>query len=314
MGTKSPMDTNVKPEISFIARLWDGDMPTSFAALLDAIERSGERPDYEAAPASCSHTASGEELQDKVIFESETPKALTETALPLLDAETVDCPVSIPVGIAGWEQAFAECDGYFFGREPSELARVVVRYWKLLHAAEAKNDAGIAEGGAAESSVLTSAVIDLGCGDGRDSVFYAQAGFEVTGVDGSASALKKAESLAAEADVSDKVQFFERNLTTYVLTQEYPIVHACNCLQFLGEECLNYLAYLQRRTPMGGYHAISVMTVERTPDSPGLYRFAHKELLTCYDGWRVLSYAEETIWNPRVAGYLSFARIVAVRE
>lgn len=309
------MENRVRPESSFVARLWEGDMPTSFAELLDAIERTGSHTaDGEGFAVSVADTETSDELLDKSLMTSETTNALPAILLSVDDGATVDCPGTIPVGIVGWEQAFAECDGYFFGREPSEVARVAVRYWKLLHPDVAKSDSRLADGEATKFSVPARSVIDLGCGDGRDSVFYAQSGFEVTAVDGSASALKKAESLAAEASVTDKVQFFERDLLTYVLAQEYPIVHACNCLQFLGAECLNYLAYLQRRTPVGGYHAISVMTNERTPDSPDLYRFAHNELRNCYDGWRVLSYAEETIWNPRVAGYLSFARIVAVRE
>ena len=39
-------------------------------------------------------------------------------------------------------------------------------------------------------------VLDLGCGEGRDSVFFAQRGFNVTGVDVARSGLAKAERLA----------------------------------------------------------------------------------------------------------------------
>src|SRR5712691_7839824 len=44
-------------------------------------------------------------------------------------------------------------------------------------------------------------VLDLGCGEGRDSVFFATVGCHVTGVDVSRAGLRKAERLARESEV-----------------------------------------------------------------------------------------------------------------
>jgi SAM-dependent methyltransferase len=44
-------------------------------------------------------------------------------------------------------------------------------------------------------------VLDLGCGEGRDSVFFAERGFDVTGVDIARSGLSKAERLASARGV-----------------------------------------------------------------------------------------------------------------
>jgi SAM-dependent methyltransferase len=44
-------------------------------------------------------------------------------------------------------------------------------------------------------------VLDLGCGEGRDSVFFAERGFDVTGVDIARSGLSKAERLACARGV-----------------------------------------------------------------------------------------------------------------
>src|SRR3990170_6301318 len=38
-------------------------------------------------------------------------------------------------------------------------------------------------------------VLDLGCGEGRDSVYFASRGYDVTGLDVSAAGLEKAERL-----------------------------------------------------------------------------------------------------------------------
>jgi SAM-dependent methyltransferase len=53
--------------------------------------------------------------------------------------------------------------------------------------------------------------LDLGCGTGANAVFLARSGFEVTGVDFSGVALRKAAQLAASAGVT--VQFVEDDLT-----------------------------------------------------------------------------------------------------
>ena len=49
--------------------------------------------------------------------------------------------------------------------------------------------------------------LDLGCGSGADSVFLAQRGFEVTGVDFSRVAIEKAERAAAEAGPARSPRF-----------------------------------------------------------------------------------------------------------
>jgi SAM-dependent methyltransferase len=54
--------------------------------------------------------------------------------------------------------------------------------------------------------------IDLGCGSGANSVFLAEQGFDVTGVDFSPVALEKANRLAGEHNVS--VSFVQGDLTS----------------------------------------------------------------------------------------------------
>ncbi len=56
--------------------------------------------------------------------------------------------------------------------------------------------------------------VDLGCGAGSVSVELAEAGFEVTGIDFSRVALRKARSAAMRRDLGpDRIRFFEGDLT-----------------------------------------------------------------------------------------------------
>ncbi len=70
-----------------------------------------------------------------------------------------------------------------------------------------------------ESGVLTAEAlppgraIDLGCGTGSNAVFLAQNGFDVTGVDFSKVALRKAQDRSVAADVAERTHWIRADLT-----------------------------------------------------------------------------------------------------
>src|SRR6266851_2223257 len=76
-----------------------------------------------------------------------------------------------------------------------EYARTPNRYiWGTEASALAKEVGALLPPGAR--------VLDLGCGEGRDSVFFASQGCDVTAVDVSRAGLRKAERLAREKGVT----------------------------------------------------------------------------------------------------------------
>src|SRR5437667_12539860 len=87
----------------------------------------------------------------------------------------MDQGVVVQRGIREWDETYAkQPDSWFFGREPSDLARQAYKYWKEIHCDR------------------TARVLDFGCGEGRDSVYLASRGFAVTAIDGAKSAIAKA--------------------------------------------------------------------------------------------------------------------------
>jgi SAM-dependent methyltransferase len=58
------------------------------------------------------------------------------------------------------------------------------------------------------------AALDLGCGEGADAVWLAQRGWRVVAVDISGVALARAAAHAAEAGVSDRIEWQQRDLAT----------------------------------------------------------------------------------------------------
>lgn len=204
---------------------------------------------------------------------------------------------SVPGDPGRWNRMFAENPAdWFFGREPSEMARLTLQYWRQLRG---------------ESS---GRVLDLGCGEGRDSVYFARHGFAVTSVDSSDAGIEKLARLAGETGVCVP-DVHLADVRDFTIQPGFDIVFAHNCLQFIGADCLSALARIQDVTPGGGVNAISVFTreSEALAGRDDLYRFDRNELKFLYRTWRILFYGEEILWRDPAKMYLSFARIIAVK-
>lgn len=72
-------------------------------------------------------------------------------------------------------------DEYYWRKAPTSLAKTAIQY--------------------ASDDPTGKRLLDLGAGEGRDSVFFAEQGFDVTAVGISPAGLEKAECLADERDV-----------------------------------------------------------------------------------------------------------------
>jgi cyclopropane fatty-acyl-phospholipid synthase-like methyltransferase len=77
-------------------------------------------------------------------------------------------------------------------------------------------------------------VLEIGCGEGRNSVWLAELGCEVTGIDISPLALAKARRLAAERSV--KVQWSEADITNWAWVPKRFDAVVCVFIQFAGPE------------------------------------------------------------------------------
>ena len=124
----------------------------------------------------------------------------------------------------------------------------------------------------------------------------------------------KALACGAGVEIGEIVQTDLRELDSL---DGHDILLANNILQFLGPDCPDYLARMQRATPVGGLNAVSVFTnkaealANRTDDL--IYRFAPGGLQQKYSGWRLFYYGEELRWSEPLNAMMSFARIVTTK-
>lgn len=193
-----------------------------------------------------------------------------------------------------WDERYgASASEWFFGKEPSILGRLTVSSWRQ------------------EKGEEKARVIDLGCGEGRDSVWFARQGWSVTAVDLSAAGVRKTERLAAEAGVT--LESIWRGDLRDADLSGFDLLFAHNSLSGLDDDCLPTLARIRAATPVGGMNAVRVFTNVAPRPSDGMFFFESNELKFEYREWRILYYGEDLLWHPPSQGHRSFADIIALR-
>jgi tellurite methyltransferase len=132
-------------------------------------------------------------------------------------------------------------------------------------------------------------ILDLGCGEGRDSVYFAERGFAVTGIDSSPAGLEKADKLAAERGV--KVDWVCRSMLDLPVAGRFDLVYSCGSIHHVPKEGRGRLfRRLKKLTRPGGVHAHVVFTDVSVYAEKGeeIDYFAPGDLGAIYSDWLVL--------------------------
>lgn len=77
-------------------------------------------------------------------------------------------------------------------------------------------------------------LLDIGCGEGKDAVFFARCGYDVSAFDISEAGLEKTKRLADKARVH--VRTFRANLWDYRLDENYDILYSSGVLHYTKPE------------------------------------------------------------------------------
>jgi tellurite methyltransferase len=139
-------------------------------------------------------------------------------------------------------------------------------------------------------------ILDLGCGEGRDSVYFAERGFTVTGVDTSPAGLEKADRLAAERGV--RVEWLCRSMLDLPVMGRFDLVYSCGSIHHVPQEGRSRLfRRLKKLTRPAGVHAHIVFTDVVMYEEKGeeIDYFAPGELGAIYSDWFVLEHDESAI-------------------
>ena len=172
----------------------------------------------------------------------------------------------------------------YWGEEPTTIARRLVEYLPLLK-------------GAFPSERIR--IVDLGCGDGRDAIYYAQQGIEVTGVDSSGTGLAQLREKADRAGLGSSVQYVQGDLVRYKLDCDYHAIVSSAALHCAPPEIRSSLFEEYKGRILGGGLFACTVIVEKpfvpaAPDAErGVSLLRSGEILGYLWDWEILWFVEE---------------------
>ena len=137
-------------------------------------------------------------------------------------------------------------------------------------------------------------VLDLGCGNGRNSLYLAANGFDVTAWDKNPSSIANIQRIA-QAEGLTSIQSDVRDLNTLTFDGEYDFILSTVVMMFLESATIPGLIYnMQRCTKSGGYNLIvAAMDTADYPCTVGFpFAFREGELSNYYAGWDIVKYNE----------------------
>ncbi len=158
--------------------------------------------------------------------------------------------------------------------------------------------------------------LDIGCGEGRHSLFLAQNGYTVDAVDISEKAIQRLEHLSREYEVEGLITPRVGDIRTMEVEEKYDLVIASYVFPFLRRsDIIDVVEKVKTSLSFQGCIYVSAVTVDdaeyhtysknqtplevRTFYSPGLgcccYFFERNELRTLFSDFRIIDYREVVI-------------------
>lgn len=138
-------------------------------------------------------------------------------------------------------------------------------------------------------------VLDLGCGNGRNSLYLANKGFDVTAWDKNPNSLSNLQRIR-EAEGLNNLHIDRVDLNNLTFDGEYDFILSTVVMMFLEAKTIpGLIANMQRCTKPGGHNLIvAAMDTADYPCNVGFpFAFKEGELRNYYAGWELLKYNEE---------------------
>ena len=136
--------------------------------------------------------------------------------------------------------------------------------------------------------------LDLGSGQGRNSLFLSKLGFEVTAVDNNIPALEFLMETSKIENLDIKIGSYDIN--TAALRNTYDFILSTVVLMFIEEQSIpSVIKNMQEQTNIGGYNLIvAAMSTEDAPcPLPFPFTFKENELKEYYKDWEFIKYNED---------------------
>lgn len=148
-------------------------------------------------------------------------------------------------------------------------------------------------------------LLDIGCGEGKDAVFFARCGYDVSAFDISEAGLEKTKRLADKARVH--VRTFRANIWDYRLEENYDILYSSGVLHYIKPELRDeIMADYKSHVNINGLAAFHVFVkkpfINRPPEKEDhSYLWKSGQLFTYFHDWYIEN-CTEYVFNCNSSG------------
>ena len=170
-------------------------------------------------------------------------------------------------------------DNYYWGLEPNHMCYEVMKF---------------------RPPTRPLKVLEMGCGEGRDALFFARNGYDVTAFDLAESGIEKTKKLADANNVF--INAFVANINEFVPQDNYDIVYSSGVLDSISENVRGDLINnLINHTSNCGIHAIQLFVEKPFLEKKPAQKWESGELFSFYTDHEIL-YCDEYIFNCNSGG------------
>ncbi|OCT13352.1 XRE family transcriptional regulator [Paenibacillus pectinilyticus] len=204
----------------------------------------------------------------EILLLPELSKTLMVSIDKLIGYVSKDEPISI------YEEVY-KIEGYYWGNEPNAAC------YQLLQLMPPKQHLKL---------------LDIGCGEGKDAVFFARNGYDVTAFDISDAGIEKTKRLADKIDVH--VNVFKADILDFRLDSNFDIIYSSGVLNYIKPEYRNELFNNYKQfTNSNGLHCLNVFVNKPFIGPPpekesNSYKWQSGELLAHYHDWLIKDTSE----------------------
>jgi len=147
-------------------------------------------------------------------------------------------------------------------------------------------------------------IIDIGCGEGKDAVFFARCGYDVSAFDISEAGLEKTKRLADKANVY--VRTFRANILDYRLEENYDIIYSSGIFSYIKPELRdeimsNYKTHVNKNGIVALHTFVEKPFIHQPEKQKHTYLWKSGQLFTYFYDWYI-EYCTEYVFDCNSGG------------
>ena len=152
-------------------------------------------------------------------------------------------------------------------------------------------------------------VLDIGCGEGKDAVYMAQKGYDVTAFDLTENGIRKTLVLAEMRNVN--INAYVDDINTFSIDEQFDLIYSTGTVQYIFEENKkSFFDKLNKITKKNGIVYINVFVEKPFLELPPDWNMEEKmwksgELFTYFADWKV-ERIDEVIFEDNSSGVLHY--------